>query len=333
MAVPLHQLSWQRQAQPVLSGMTTRQSWSDVMLYNPTVVKHDGRFLMWYVGNCTRSRNDDCAIGFATSDDGIHFTEHPGNPVLRGADIPAELRQNKPITLHTPHVMYDAATGGFRMWMSAARFDRDATGHFKTWTHIVIHATSDDGVAWQVDNHLLYPLGRRPCVIQEGPGRYRMWMNAPRVVENATFDDLVASIYGFTSSDGMTWERDAESAVTAGGPRLSVVYPFVMQREGVYTMWYGCHVTGGFFEIYCSTSNNGQTWTHHREKAAFPATRNGNHFDGRYTSTPCVIDDGDRYLLYYSARDMGNLYGASDGTIAFDGSGIYRHIGVAIGEK
>ena len=51
-------------------------------------------------------------------------------------------------------------------------------------------------------------------------------------------------------------------------------------------------------------------------------------FDARY-----VLDDGDRYLLYYSARDWGNLYRAGDGTIQHDGWGIYRHIGVAVCEK
>ena len=48
------------------------------------------------------------------------------------------------------------------------------------------------------------------------------------------------------------------------------------------------------------------------------------------TSTPCVLDDEDRYLMYYSARDLGNIYGAGDGTVRADSAGIYRHIGVAV---
>lgn len=98
-------------------------------------------------------------------------------------------------------------------------------------------------------------------------------------------------------------------------------------------MWYGCHVEDGLFEIFASTSADGLQWTHHHEQSAFPATRDPSDFDGRYTSTPCVLDDGDRYLLYYSTRDMGNLYGAGAGTVRADGMGVYRHIGVAVCAK
>jgi len=46
-----------------------------------------------------------------------------------------------------------------------------------------------------------------------------------------------------------------------------------------------------------------------------------------------MLQEADRYLLYYSARYWGNMYGAGDGTIRIDADGIYRHIGVAICEK
>ena len=46
-----------------------------------------------------------------------------------------------------------------------------------------------------------------------------------------------------------------------------------------------------------------------------------------------MLDDGDRYLMYYSTRDWGNLYRAGDGTIKTDGAGIYRDIVVAVCSK
>ena len=110
----------------------------------------------------------------------------------------------------------------------------------------------------------------------------------------------------------------------------SIVYPYVVDSAGAHTMWYGCHIEGGIFELYASTSADGRQWTHHFDESAFPSARDPDRFDGRYTSTPCVLDDGDRYLLYYSARDMGNLYGAGDGAVRADSDGIYRHIGVAV---
>jgi hypothetical protein len=36
-------------------------------------------------------------------------------------------------------------------------------------------------------------------------------------------------------------------------------------------------------------------------------------------------------LLYYSARDLNNLYGAGDHTVRHDSAGVYQHIGVAVG--
>jgi hypothetical protein len=144
------------------------------------------------------------------------------------------------------------------------------------------------------------------------------------------FDDLVSSIFHFKSVDGLHWERDAEPAVKTAGPLKSVVYPFVLKQPDGWIMWYGCHVDGGCFEIYCSTSEDGVNWTHHVEQPAFPATREPNTFDGRYTSTPCVLEEEDRYLLYYSSRDCGHLYRSGDGKIRYDAGGIYRHIGVAV---
>ena len=60
-----------------------------------------------------------------------------------------------------------------------------------------------------------------------------------------------------------------------------------------------------------------------------PAACEKDRFDGRYTSIPTLISLADRYLLYYAARDMQNVYVLPDGTKGRDGSGVYAHIGVA----
>ena len=120
-------------------------------------------------------------------------------------------------------------------------------------------------------------------------------------------------------------------------------------------MWFGCHrppANGGagvwpgavHFDIFHAISSDGRRWAVDEGlQPAFPATRDRNLFDGRFVSTPCVVavplsvDDTDlrvrselRRLLFYSARDCGQLYASSDGTLRFDSAGIYRHIGVAV---
>ena len=328
----LHQLKWKRRKQPVLSTMTTAESWCRVGLYNPTVIRVGDRYLMWYVGNSSLTRESDTKIGIAESCDGIHFTPLCGNPILTERDLPADLPAGS--SWQTPHVMYDDYEGRFRMWFIISHNGRDpATGRVKpSRINGLGYASSPDGLKWDVHPKVLYSAGRQPRVFRDGPNAYRMWMGAAPDQEGGRVGDAV---FRFTSSDGLLWSRDRDPAMLVDlDDRInSVVYPFVVQEVDGYTMWYGCHVDGGVFELFASTSKDGLAWTHHLDKPAFPATRNPDDFDGRYTSTPCVLDDGDRYLLYYSARDWGNLYRAGDGTIKYDSDGIYRHIGVAVCEK
>ena len=78
----LHQLDWQRHEQPTLSAMTTTAEWCRVQLYNPTVVRVNGIYRMWYLGNSTATRTKDMDLGTATSVDGIHWEADPANPIL-----------------------------------------------------------------------------------------------------------------------------------------------------------------------------------------------------------------------------------------------------------
>lgn len=320
----LHDLTWQRSDQPVLSAMTTGQMWSRVQLYNPTVIRVDGVYRMWYIGNDTATRVDGLMLGYAESDDGLRWTEHPDNPILRADDLPWGK------SWQTPHVLYDADEHCYKMWFVSTDINRDADGGVVSFFQKLGYGVSPDGLHWDIAPDPLYPSARRPCVLKDGPGAYRMWMNSSPHPDGS-LGDLAGNIYRFVSPDGLRWTRDPEPAVTADDAHRSVVYPYVVKNEDAYTMWYGCHVEGGFFELFCSVSEDGLTWTHHCDRSAFPATRCPDDFDGRYTSTPCVLQEDDRYLLYYSARDLGNIYGASDGTIKVDRDGIYRHIGVAVG--
>jgi hypothetical protein len=317
----LHQLDWQRSDQPVLSSLTTAQSWCRTTVYSPTVLKENGRYRMWYLGCFSSTRLGDMHLGYAESDNGIDWVEHPHNPIHCDHELPLEGSR-----WQTPHVLYDDDMSRYRMWFVMPE-GQAADG---TLRQRLGHATSADGLAWDIDPEVLYPSARRPCVWRDGPGQYRMWVNsAPD--PDGHFRAMAGAIFRFTSTDGLHWERDAEPAVTADGEvAATIVYPFVVEDDGDYTMWYGCHVDDmQRFEIYCSTSSDGLTWTDHRQAPSFPATLSDEDFDGRYTSTPCVVDDGDRWLLYYSARDWGKIYGTEDGRLEVDSMSIYRHIGVA----
>ena len=321
----LHNLDWRRSDQPVLSTFTNREPWCRVSLYSPAVVRTADGYRMWYCGNSTGTRTNDMDIGCADSPDGIHWTPDEHNPVLTSADLPWGG------AWQTPHVLFDRNIGFYRMWFVMAQSERDDNHRLIDFGQKLGHATSRNGIDWDVHPEPIYSSGRGPCVLRSERG-YQMWMNS-MPESGAEFADLVTGIYRFGSPDGVSWTRDPEPAVTATDSLRSVVYPFVLKSEQDYTMWYGCHVDGGRFEIYCSTSSDGLAWTHHREAPSFPASRTPDRFDGRYTSTPCIVEEEDRYLMYYSARDWGNLYGSDDGAVRCDVEGIYRHIGLAIAIK
>ncbi|MFB6217882.1 MAG: hypothetical protein ABEH77_01695 [Halobacteriaceae archaeon] len=315
--MPAHDADWRRRDQPLLSGLTTAEEWCQVQLYSPAVVRARGGYRMWYAGCSDRTREGVMHLGLAESEDGVEFEPHPDNPVLCADDLPwATVWQ-------TPHVHHDG--GRYRMWfvgIDREREDRQRLGY----------AESADGVEWDVHPEPLYHSARGPCVHRTDDG-YVMWANSAPGPGGPdaehSLSPIVQFVYRFTSPNGIDWTRDPEPAVTTSGRVRSLVYPEVVETGEGYAMFYGSHLHGDCFEIHCATSADGREWTRHHDAAAFPATRDENDFDGRYTSTPCVLVGDDRARMYYSARDWGNLYGAGDGTVRHDAQGIYRHIGLA----
>ncbi len=306
---------WQRRDQPILSANTTEQDWCKVVLYSPSVMFKDGKFKMWYVGTSTASRSTDMALGYAESDDGIHWTEHPDNPIATPKDL------DWGIFIQTPFVLFDDNEQIYKMWFSSATkaVYSEKSKRMVGADRPLGYATSADGVHWKFHPQPIYESSRSPCVWKLGPNEYRMWMNV----------DL-ARIYEFTSTDGLAWKRAAKPAVHVSGESRSCVYPFVVRENGRYYMWYGCHRPEGIFEIFCATSPDGSKWTVDHQRPAFPASRKKDRFDGRYTSIPFVLNLPDRYMLYYAPRDWRNTYVKPDGSTGKDGAGVYAHIGVAV---
>lgn len=332
-AVPADELSdlwerrpqpWSRRAQPVLSAHTTRQSWCRVVCYSPHVIEHDGKFRMWYLGTSTASRSNDMAMGYAESLDGIHWTEHSENPILSGRDVPWGR------TMQTPYVLWDAEQAIYKLWfVSGDGVSRDAKGEITENDQRLGYATSQDGIHWDVHPTPIFPSGRSPSVMKEDSNSYRMWMGSRPDIEDRVSGSLYRHIYEFKSTDGIHWQRAAEPSIVPDGRAQSTVYPFVLKEETGYVMWYGCHLAGGRFELFSATSPDGIRWTLNHDQPAFGAATEKDRFDSRYTSTPCVVKSGDRYLLYYSARNLDNEYRDGHGKLQRDGSGVYADIGVA----
>lgn len=318
---------WQRQTEPVLSARTTKQAWCEVVCYSPHVIHHDGLFRMWYLGTSVASRSNDIVLGYAKSKDGLQWTEYDKNPILTGDDVPWGR------ILQTPFVLFDSDESVYKLWfVSGAGVGKDDKGKVISNDQRLGYATSRDGIDWKVHPQPIYRSGRSPSVIKDGPKKYRMWMGSNASPQSA-WNDIYTKIYEFNSTDGIKWQRSERPVLTPSGPARSTVYPFVLKHDGGYRMWHGCHVPGGRFELFCAESPDGSRWQVDHNKPAFAATGGKQDFDGRYTSTPCVVEMPDRYLLYYSARDWQNEYIDGAGKKRRDGSGVYSHIGVAVIKK
>ncbi len=304
---------WQRQPQPIFSARTTSESWCKVVLYSPHVIRANGTYRMWYVGTSTGSRIYDMGIGYAESNDGLNWKPHPGNPVLKGENLPYGP------CFQTPFVIFDREEENYKMWFTAVlgSATNQALGY----------ATSPDGVKWSVHPKPIYPSIRSPMVLKTGPANYRMWANSdPGPGKGSLFNN----IFEFSSTEGMTWTRSKSPCIRPSDLISTCVYPFVSQINGRYVMWYGGHIAGGQFELFCATSDDGSKWEVDHKRAAFPAADGKERFDSRYTSTPSVVVEKDRILLYYSARDWNRDYIDSKGQKKRDGSSPYSHIGVAV---
>ncbi len=307
---------WQRLAEPILSARTTDEDWCKVVCYSPHVIFHDGQFHMWYLGTSTGSRSGDMAMGYAVSADGIKWTPYVGNPILTSDDLSlAEGYQ-------TPFVLFDDDDDIFKMWFVVV-IDNDDHSRQQ-----LCYATSLDGIEWSIRAEPIYASLRSPVVMKTGSSQYRMWGNSAPTAESK--GGLFSNIYEFSSTDGVSWEREKEPAIRPSERLNSCVYPFVIREKDGYRMWYGGHIDGGMFELFCARSNDGTSWQVDHQRSALAAAEGKVRFDSRYTSTPCLVVRPDRYLMYYSARDWNRDYIDKDGKPGRDSSSPYSHIGVAV---
>lgn len=70
---------WEVRESPVLE---LDQPWEAGRLFYPTVLKQNGLYLMWY-GSYYGPEKQMTALGFAVSEDGIHWKKHAENPVYK----------------------------------------------------------------------------------------------------------------------------------------------------------------------------------------------------------------------------------------------------------
>ena len=314
-------MPWQRRKEPVLSGTTTHLDWFKTFCCSPHVIRTLDGYRMYFIGKASGSLQMsnlmEFVLGMATSEDGLEWEPYGETPVLTVDAVPWGA-----FAFQTPYALWDEAEQLFKLWfVGITEWIRDSEDGTAEMTQRLGYATSGDGIGWDVHPDPVFESGRRPCVHKEGPGRYRMWMNS-RPSRGAPWNSLYQNVYEFRSEDGIQWARSDEPVLRASDKhRGGCIYPFVCRDDDRYFLWYGAYPKreSGGFQIYLAESEDGTNWVNHDSQSAFPSSQDHDRFDSFYVSTPCVLVEPDRYLLYYSAVSWAHREKGS----------YYQHIGVA----
>jgi predicted GH43/DUF377 family glycosyl hydrolase len=242
-------LNWTKHAANPVLDVGAEDEWDASGIVSPFVIKESPTsYKMWYSGG---DESGTWRMGYATSSDGIHWAEHPSNPVL---DLGDESWNN--VRVLNPSVVYEG--GLYKMWLHTA--GDDGSG----WLPYIAYAASTDGVVWAWDAN--NPLLSRdvahdwesdwiwgPSVLHGGGG-YQMWYSAWGSDEGST---------GYaTAPDETAWTKygGGIAPVLAGTPGEwdeGYAYdPFVLYAGGTYTMYYDNDTSIGV-----ATSSDGISWS------------------------------------------------------------------------
>lgn len=253
-------LTWTKSpANPILDAGAPGE-WDADGLEAPFVIQESPTsYKMWYSGF------PGCAIGYATSSDGIVWTKYGGNPVL----TPAGDSWNNNCVIH-PYLLFEGGT--YKMWLLTQGDDGGGA------TPYIAYATSLDGITWTWDaaNPLFGNTFEgwiwRPDVRNIG-GTYAMWyslwdgMNETQTTYASSPNEVTWTKYGspvLTGTPGTWDERHAHD-------------PFVLENGGIYTMWYDDNTAIGL-----ATSTNGITWTKPLADPVLLPGQPGLHLDVNY---------------------------------------------------
>ncbi len=81
-ALEMRPQPWRRLENPILSARTTTEDWCRVVLYSPFVIRHEGRFRMWYGGHRDGGLFE---LFCAESDDGSNWRTRHAEPAFPAA--------------------------------------------------------------------------------------------------------------------------------------------------------------------------------------------------------------------------------------------------------
>jgi beta-1,2-mannobiose phosphorylase / 1,2-beta-oligomannan phosphorylase len=220
-------LSW-TEPRIVLDGLGP-SSWEwDVN--RPSVIRHDGRYQMWYTAQDASEDGTGSRLGCATSVDGLSWVRS-GSPVMEahggweGGNIMC------------PHVLFDDDEGLYKLWYSAGeRYEPDSIGY----------ATSLDGITWQRARHapVFGPHTAHPWEAYKVTAAQVIKTDGGYLMFYIGFENLQLARIGVARSpDGVDgWERSAANPIIGPDPEAwdaeACYKPFAVREKDRWILWY-----------------------------------------------------------------------------------------------
>jgi hypothetical protein len=255
-----------------------------------TVEMYNGTYYLYYEASKTSDPLSSSGIGLAISTDGINFTKHSGNPIIRsGVDTYDYVGVGDPVVY--------VENGSWRMWYHG---NRGSSTNWSARDINICYATSSDGSNWTKDPSnpvLLHNTAGwnsdqvRPCSITRlDSGEFSLYvtgvnMSASRWLGLATMIDGVGISYNSSNplrrASNTSWEK---GDATYGSMEVS---------NGSYRMWISADPLKR--SIGYISSVNGINWTLY-SKALLSPKSNTNY--SKHLIGPVVIDEGSHYKLY-----------------------------------
>ncbi len=289
-------------------------AWDSGSVWNPRVILKDGAFHMFYTGGMDASSPP--AVGYATSEDGLHWTKYEDNPVLEmdPAITKAGIPNVTPVLdgdtwiIFFPFVKYRGTPAASIMRATAPA----PVGPWTIEANPVLEKAS--GQDWDVNMDI--------ASVTLAEGEYVLYYTSP-----------YQNVGEATSPDGITWTKyndsvttesqyaNSDPVFTVGGAEswdsIMVVAPVVQYGDHGWEMFYGATgVSPIIMSIGYATSPDGITWTRYGDGPVLTAP------EGRLHVVPgsFMIDDGTYYLYYSmsSAEEVWDQIGVATGAVTWE---------------
>jgi predicted GH43/DUF377 family glycosyl hydrolase len=269
----------------------------------PTVIKENDTFKMWYCGAGIDHRS---RILYAYSIDGINWTKYLGGAYVLNIGSAGQWDSK---WLDTPEIVQTPT--GYNLY-----YFGDTTDTPNHYTAAIGLATSNNGVNWtKYSGNPVLSKGdslsweakwiESPAVLYDN-GMYKMWYTG-------VGRDWRIKIGYATSPDGVTWTKYAFNPVLSTGSSGSwddmwVAVPAVIKHNNRYELWYSAlseaDLTNGRYDtirIGFAFSDDGINWTKYSGNPVLSTLTPPYNpaVDSNGPWAPDVVFDGSGYRMWY----------------------------------